>query len=188
MPLEHSKAATSPPFLPQIGQRFQSHIWTCLDFDLVRSAVFYAERYLVMDENNHDALHLYATALLRSGQPHSGLQLVNGVQQSKCSGCLELKGKCCAALGRHRLAREALDASLQDPTYNPTSAHHIPHCCTLTDLLCSFYGPSNLAYIPGRSCHTMPIWNDGNERQSARAGHSQFPTSSRTQPHVVGSI
>ncbi|KAJ8597890.1 TPR-like protein [Rhizopogon salebrosus TDB-379] len=122
MPLEDSKAITSPPFLPQIGQRFQSLIWTCLDFDLVRSAVFYAERYHVMDENNHDTRHLYATALLRSGQSHSGLQLVNGVQQSKCSGCLEIKGKCCAALGRHRLAREALEASLQDSTYTPPTS------------------------------------------------------------------
>ncbi|KAG0705032.1 hypothetical protein DFH29DRAFT_981139 [Suillus ampliporus] len=122
MPLEDSKAVTTPAFLPQIGQRFQTLIWTCLDFDLVRSAVFYAERYLVMDENNHDARHLYATTLLRSGQPHSGLQLVSGVQQSRCSGCLEIKGKCCVALGRHRLACEAFDASLQDPTYTPTAS------------------------------------------------------------------
>ncbi|KAG1754442.1 hypothetical protein EDB19DRAFT_1902589 [Suillus lakei] len=74
MPLEDSKAVTRPAFLPQIRQRFQTLIWTCLDFDLVRSAAFYAELYLVMDESNHDARHLYATALLRSGQPHSGLQ------------------------------------------------------------------------------------------------------------------
>lgn len=122
MPLEDSKAVTRLAFLPQIRQRFQTLIWTCLDFDLVRSAAFYAELYLVMDENNHDARHLYATALLRSGQPHSGLQLVTGVQQSRCSGCLEIKGKCCAALGRHRLAHEAFDASLQDPTYTPTAS------------------------------------------------------------------
>lgn len=122
MPLEDSKAVTRPAFLPHIRQRFQTLIWTCLDFDLVRSAAFYAELYLVMDENNHDARHLYATALLRSGQPHSGLQLVTGVQQSKCSGCLEIKGKCCTALGRHRLAHEAFDASLQDPTYTPTTS------------------------------------------------------------------
>lgn len=122
MPLEDSKAVTRPAFLPHIRQRFQTLIWTCLDFDLVRSAAFYAELYLVMDENNHDARHLYATALLRSGQPHSGLQLVTGVQQSRCSGCLEIKGKCCTALGRHRLAHEAFDASLQDPTYTPTTS------------------------------------------------------------------
>lgn len=122
MPLEDLKAVTRPAFLPQIRQRFQTLIWTCLDFDLVKSAAFYAELYLVMDENNHDARHLYAMALLRSGQPHSGLQLVTGVQQSRCSGCLEIKGKCCAALGRHRLAHEAFDASLQDPTYTPTAS------------------------------------------------------------------
>ncbi|KAG2360696.1 hypothetical protein BDR07DRAFT_1359826 [Suillus spraguei] len=57
-----------------------------------------------MDENNHNVHHLYAMALLRS------------------HGCLEIKGKCCAALGRHRLAHEAFDASLQDPTYTLTAA------------------------------------------------------------------
>jgi anaphase-promoting complex subunit 3 len=146
MPLEDSKAITSPPFLPQIGQRFQSLIWTCLDFDLVRSAVFYAERYHVMDENNHDTRHLYATALLRSGQSHSGLQLVNGVQQSKCSGCLEIKGKCCAALGRHRLAREALEASLQDSTYTPPSEHPVSHYLTLADFRPASLSPLTRAF------------------------------------------
>jgi hypothetical protein len=188
MSLEDPKPITTPPFLLQIGQRFQSLIWTCLDFDLVRSAVFYAERNHVMDENNHDARHLYAFALLRSGQPHSGLQLVNGVQQSKCSGCLEIKGKCCAALGRHRLAREAFEASLQDSSYTPDSARFILYHRALANFARSFYEHSDLARFHGGSCYTMSGWNDGNERQSSSACHSQFSTSSCTQPHAVGSI
>jgi anaphase-promoting complex subunit 3 len=62
MSLEDSKAVTRPAFLPQIRQHFQTLIWTCLDFDLVRSAAFYAELYLVMDENNHDTRQLHAVA------------------------------------------------------------------------------------------------------------------------------
>ncbi|KIJ69356.1 hypothetical protein HYDPIDRAFT_36424 [Hydnomerulius pinastri MD-312] len=116
-PKATSSSATSSP---QIGQRLQSLIWTCLDYDLVKSAVFYAERYHVMDETNHDARHLYATTLLRSKQPHSALYVVNGTEQAKCSGCLEIKGKCCMALSRYRQAREALDAALEDTNYVPS--------------------------------------------------------------------
>ncbi|KAH7924550.1 TPR-like protein [Leucogyrophana mollusca] len=115
-----AKATSPPQFLPQIGQRFQALVWTCLDFDLVKSALFYAERYHVLDLDNHDARHLYATALLRAEQPHSGLQLVT--DQSKCSGCMEIRGKCCAALGRYRQARESLEASLQDLSYTPSQS------------------------------------------------------------------
>ncbi|KAG9318517.1 TCP-1/cpn60 chaperonin family-domain-containing protein [Chiua virens] len=118
-----SKAiATSVISSPQIGQRFRSLIWTCLDYDLVQSAVFYAERYHVMDEHDHDARHLYATALLRARQPHSALYVVSGTEQEKCSGCLEIKGKCCMALSRYRQAREALEAALEDADYVPSQS------------------------------------------------------------------
>ncbi|KAH7889660.1 hypothetical protein F5I97DRAFT_1846114 [Phlebopus sp. FC_14] len=120
MQQEDSKTTSSATTSPQIRQRFQSLIWTCLDFDLVRSAVFYAERYHVMDESNHDARHLYATTLLRSNQSHSALWIVNGTEEAKCTGCLEIKAKCCAVLGRHRQAREALESSLQDKNYVPS--------------------------------------------------------------------
>ncbi|KAH7912129.1 hypothetical protein BJ138DRAFT_1179026 [Hygrophoropsis aurantiaca] len=115
-----AKAKATPLFQPQIGQRFQDLVWTCLDFDLVKSALFYAERYYVLDSENHDARHLYATVLLRAEQPQSGLHLVSA--QSKCTGCLEIYGKCCAALGRYRQARECLEASLQDPNYSPSES------------------------------------------------------------------
>ncbi|KAG8217544.1 TCP-1/cpn60 chaperonin family-domain-containing protein [Butyriboletus roseoflavus] len=114
--------ASSVTSSPQIGQRFRSLIWTCLDYDLVQSAVFYAERYHVMDEHDHDARHLYATALLRARQPYSALYVVSGIEQEKCSGCLEIKGKCCMALSRYRQAREALEAALEDTDYVPSQS------------------------------------------------------------------
>lgn len=116
--------ATAPSAVssPQIGQRFRSLIWTCLDYDLVQSAAFYAERYHVMDEHDHDARHLYATALLRARQPHSALYVVSGTEQEKCGGCLEIKGKCCMALSRYRQAHEALEAALKDTDCVPSRA------------------------------------------------------------------
>ncbi|KAF5387124.1 hypothetical protein D9615_001841 [Tricholomella constricta] len=86
------------------------------DSDLTKTAVFHAERYYAIDQHNHDSRHLYATALLHEGQTYSALSLVNRPSTVLCSGCLEIKAKCCTALGRHRQAREALEASLQDPT------------------------------------------------------------------------
>ncbi|KAK0210591.1 hypothetical protein DFS33DRAFT_1294196 [Desarmillaria ectypa] len=112
----------SPAFHTQVSQRFQALIWACLDSDLTRSAVFYAERYFAIHTATHDARHLYATALLREGQTYSALAIVNIARQQQCSGCLELKAKCCTTLGRYRQAREALEETLQDPTYRPSSS------------------------------------------------------------------
>lgn len=111
-----------PPlsFLPQLCQRFQALVWSCLDSDLTKSAIFYAEKYFTIDENNHDARHLYATALLRESQPFSALHLVDIPADARCSGCLEIKAKCCTLLGRHRQARDALEETLLDPTYAPS--------------------------------------------------------------------
>lgn len=109
--------ATLSPFL---CQRFHTLIWSCLDYDLHKSAVFYAERYFTMDQKNHDARHLYATALLRAGQTYSAMYLVNVPLEVRCSGCLEIKARCCTALGRHRQAREALEECMQDTGYTPT--------------------------------------------------------------------
>ena len=101
-------------------QRFQSLVWSCLDSDLHKSAVFYAERYYNMDPKSHDACHLYATALLRAGQTYSAMYLVDLPVEARCSGCLEIKAKCCTVLGRHRQAREALEESMQNAGYSPT--------------------------------------------------------------------
>ncbi|KIJ17444.1 hypothetical protein PAXINDRAFT_168102 [Paxillus involutus ATCC 200175] len=122
MQQEESKVTSSATTSPHVGHRFQALIWTCLDYDLVQSAVFYAERYHVMDEQNHDARHLYATALLRARQPHSALYIVSSTEQAKCSGCLEIKGQCCMALSRYRQAHEALEAALEDTHYVPSTS------------------------------------------------------------------
>ncbi|KAG6841674.1 hypothetical protein C0991_008312 [Blastosporella zonata] len=111
-----------PAILPHLASRFQSLVWSCLDADLSKSAVFHAERYYSVDKHNHDSRHLYATALLREGQTYSALSLANQPSTSSCSGCLEIKAKCCTALGRHRQAREALEASMYDPTYMPSAS------------------------------------------------------------------
>jgi len=112
----------TPSFLPYLSQRFHTLVWSCLDSDLANSAVFYAERYYAMDQQNHDARHLYATALLRAGQTYSAIFLVTLPAEIRCSGCFELKARCCTALGRHRQAREALEETLQDPTYARTAS------------------------------------------------------------------
>ena len=104
-------------FYPSLCQRFQSLVWSCLDSDLTKSAVFHAERYFSLDRNNHESRHLYATALFREGQTYSALYLVNGAKDEQCTGCLEIRAKCCTVLGRHRQAREALEATLRDTTY-----------------------------------------------------------------------
>ncbi|KAH9951396.1 protein prenylyltransferase [Amylocystis lapponica] len=110
----------SPSLSAHLCHRFNTLVWSCLDADLTKSAVFYAERYFVLDTSNHDARHLYATALFQSRQPHSAHFLVNLPADSRCSGCCEIKAKCCSALGRHRQAREALEESIRDPNYTPT--------------------------------------------------------------------
>ncbi|KDQ59445.1 hypothetical protein JAAARDRAFT_174746 [Jaapia argillacea MUCL 33604] len=111
---------SSPSFLPALHQRFSSLIWSCLDAELHRSAIFYGERYFAVDQENHDARHLYAIALLAAGQPHSALCLVQVAADVRCSGCLEVKSRCCSALGRHGQARDALEECLKDPGYSPT--------------------------------------------------------------------
>ncbi|KAJ7940806.1 hypothetical protein B0H13DRAFT_1940027 [Mycena leptocephala] len=104
-------------FQPHLSQRFQTLIWSCLDSDLTKTAVFYAERYFAMEPQSHEARHLYATALLRQGEPHSALTLVKVPREQQCIGCLELKAKCCTVLGRHRQAKEALEESLRDVNF-----------------------------------------------------------------------
>ena len=117
MQAEASSSTSSERYLPA---RFAQLIWSCLDASLHRSAVFYAERYYALYPESHDARHLYATALLREGQTHSAHALVNCPPDKQCTACLEIKAKCCTALGRHRQAREALEQTVQDPTYVPS--------------------------------------------------------------------
>ena len=112
-------AGQSSDDLPSLlGSRFQTIIWACLDYDLISSAVFFGERYFVQEQGstNHDARHLYATALFRAGQTHSALNLVMMPQQIKCSGCADIRSQCYSKLGKNREARAALDECLADPT------------------------------------------------------------------------
>jgi hypothetical protein len=95
-------------------------IWMCLDSELVQSAVFFAERYYALDHNNHDARHIFVTALLHSGRKNSALSLLRDHRCSDCCGCQHLKAQTCSLLDRHREAREALESSLSDPSYVPT--------------------------------------------------------------------
>ncbi|KAF9533502.1 hypothetical protein CPB83DRAFT_889998 [Crepidotus variabilis] len=118
-----------PSYYPVLCQRFQSLVWSCLDSDLTKTAVFHAERYFALDRSNHESRHLYATALIREGQTYSALALVNGPQDEQCTGCLEIKAKCCTVLGRHRQARDALEATLRDNSYvsSASSSSRISH-------------------------------------------------------------
>jgi anaphase-promoting complex subunit 3 len=99
-------------YIPALHARFAGLIWSCLDQDLPRSAVFYAERYFALDQENHDARHLYSTALLRAGQTHSALCAVSQPRDKRCTGCEEIRAKCLTTLGRFRDALEALEHSL----------------------------------------------------------------------------
>ena len=110
-----------PPTISRHLATFYTNIiWMCLDSELVQSAVFFAERYYALDHNNHDARHIFVTALLNAGRKNSALSLLRDYRCSSCCGCQHLRAQTCNLLGRHREAREALEASLSDPTYVPT--------------------------------------------------------------------
>lgn len=105
-----------------IPGRFSALIWSFLDAELNKSAVFYAERYYSLDHSNHDARHLYALSLFRCGQTHSAMNLVNNAPDQRCSGCAELRAKCCTKLGMHTKAREALLECANDHIYLTSGA------------------------------------------------------------------
>jgi Anaphase-promoting complex, cyclosome, subunit 3 len=156
-----------PTFLSYLSKHFNTLIWACLDTDLHKSAIFYAERYFALDHGNHDARHLYATAMLRANQPHSALHLVNLPQDQRCNGCFEIKAKCCSALGRHRQAREALEDILKNAVDAPAGASaeffssvcnlfliHTPHSVTR---------PANGADLSRGGCTSLPLWSHSTE-------------------------
>jgi hypothetical protein len=142
-----SQQPESPPtYLPYLFKRFNTLIWSCLDADLHKSAVFYAERYFALDHGNHDARHLYANVMLRANQPHSALHLVNLPQDQRCNGCLEIKAKCCSTLGRHRQAREALEDVLKN-------AAEVPSRAFFSNYDCMSWGLSPHLFPPGAQRH-----------------------------------
>lgn len=88
-----------------VTRRLRSLIWSFLDCDMVKSAHFYAERLHAIDPLNHEARHLYATALLRSKQVQSAM---NVSKDLTCIGCAEIYARCCDALGKNRQGWQAL--------------------------------------------------------------------------------
>jgi anaphase-promoting complex subunit 3 len=102
----------TPELVGALHDRFAALVWSCLDQELPRSAVFYAERYFALNQENHDARHLYSTSLLRAGQTHSALCAVSQPKDQRCHGCEEIRAKCLQTLGRWREAKEALEHSL----------------------------------------------------------------------------
>lgn len=120
-PSKRMETTTGRDYDTQLSQRYQTLIWFCLDCDLARTAVFYAERYFSIHQI-HASRHLYALSLLRLGQTYPALALVTMPEAKTCSGCLELKAKCCTALGRFRQAAEALNDAMQHSSYNANGA------------------------------------------------------------------
>ena len=130
----------------------------CLDSDLVQSGVFFAERYYALDHNNHDARHIFVTALLRAGRKNSALSLLKDHRCLSCCGCQHLRAQTCGLLGRHREAREALEASLSDPGYVPTCepTSNFPRCFYLRGL--GFHQP-RCRGVPHSRSQTKPQEN-----------------------------
>lgn len=107
------KPVMNPPSSHYLGIRLRSLIWSCLDCDLIRSAIFFAERYYCVDPQNHQAIHLYANTLFRGGHTHSALNVVNDMT---CWGCVEVYSRCCNALGRFRDGQVALSRIMDGGT------------------------------------------------------------------------
>ena len=141
-PQEGDVSSIPPTVSRHLATCYTNIIWMCLDSDLVQSAVFFAERYYALDHNNHDARHIFVTALLHAGRKNSALSLLKDHRSSSCCGCQHLKAQTCGLLGRHRDARDALEASLSDPSYIPTRKFT--------------FGLTRILYLRGLRFHQLP--------------------------------
>lgn len=101
-------AVTASP--EYVSRRLRSIIWTFLDTDMIKSAHFYAERLYVIDPLDHEARHLYATALLRCKQTQSAMNISKDLS---CVGCTEIYARCCDTLGKNRQGWEALQQCIK---------------------------------------------------------------------------
>lgn len=157
-PYEGDASSIPPAVSRHLATCYTSIIWMCLDSDLTQSAVFFAERYYALDHNNHDARHIFVTALLHAGRKNSALSLLKDYRCTDCCGCQHLKAQTCGLLGRHREAREALEASLNDPDYAPTreSTSNLTGCLSLRGL--RFHQPRCRGVLRPRS-RTKPQEN-----------------------------
>lgn len=135
--------STLSPISPQLCQRYGALIWSSLDANLYKSALFYAERYIVQDPQNHDARHLYATVLIQAGEPHSAQTLVNlPAKEVRCTGCLYVLAQSYIKLGLLEKAREAFKGCSRDSSYISTRTYFsamTPRVANLTSaqILCS---------------------------------------------------
>ena len=188
----------SPHFLHHLNQRLGVLIWQCIDAELYKTALFYAERYFALDPTNHDARHAYATAFLRTGQPLSAHNLVIMPADQKCAGCAEIRGRCLSALGRHRQAGLAMEECWSDRNYTPTRAF-LAHPKLPSVLIpasvpfhrCGYYrihGLAHCARIPRGGGLTLSCGITGAERQFARPRTHEPAKSARTEPTLMGSV
>lgn len=181
---------------PQLCQRYSSLVWYFLDADLHKSALFYAERYFVLDTKNHDARHLYATALLHAGQPHSAHCLVNLPMDARCTGCVEIVAQCCMKLGRHRQAREALETCLRDHEYTATrtspicatDASRFDHLTTLAYIPYRIGGRPRGDIFPGQGHLVLPGGRRCAEGQSAPERIHELSSGAGSEPPPLGSV
>jgi anaphase-promoting complex subunit 3 len=95
-----------------VNQRLTSLIHRCLDAELLKTALFYAERLFALDGTNHDSRHLLSKVMLKLDQPHSALHLVTRPQDDPCAGCLFMAAKCNEKLLRPRKAKDLMTAAL----------------------------------------------------------------------------
>lgn len=109
-----------------VSQRLTTLIHRFLDAELLKSALFYAERLFSMDGTNHDSRHLLSNVLLKSDQPHSALHLVTRPQDEPCAGCLFLAAKCNERLLRPRKAKEKMTEALKVMTGIPEGSKPRP--------------------------------------------------------------
>lgn len=96
-----------------VNQRLTSLIHRCLDAELFKTALFYAERLFALDGTNHDSRHLLSKVMLKLDQPHSALHLVTRPQDDPCAGCLFMAAKCNEKLLRHRKAKDLMADALK---------------------------------------------------------------------------
>ncbi|KAG8810830.1 anaphase-promoting complex subunit cdc27, partial [Serendipita sp. 400] len=83
-----------------VAQRLTTLIHRYLDAELLKTALFYAERLFAMDGTNHDSRHLLANVMLKLDQPHSALHLATRPQDEPCTGCLYIAARCNEKLQR----------------------------------------------------------------------------------------
>ena len=158
---ERDVSPIPPAVSRHLATSYTSIIWMCLDAELAQSAAFFAERYYALDHNNHDARHIFVTALLRAGRKNSALFLLRDHRCSNCRGCQHLKAQTCSLLGRHREAREALEASLGDPGYTPTRQ--------------SIFGPGSSFYLRGFGFHQLQCLHGLRQCFQAKPQENAFP-------------